>query len=120
MKYPVAEVIGCHIWPADSVLPIAIDPLVLDFGGPIGDRHYGLTMKSDVRQSKHFPKGTEIRNHRQISIVEATELQDVAATLGITEVIFTPVESALRKRDKAYEVSYDSNGDVNCVKVLRW
>jgi outer membrane protein assembly factor BamE (lipoprotein component of BamABCDE complex) len=41
-------------------------------------------------------------------------------TLGITEVIFTPIESALRKRDKAYRVSYDSNGDVNSVKVLRW
>ena len=41
-------------------------------------------------------------------------------TLGITEVIFTPLESALRKRDKAYEVSYDPNGDVNSVKVLRW
>ena len=26
-------------------------------------------------------------------------------TMGITEVIFTPLESALRKRDKAYEVS---------------
>ena len=86
MKYPVAEVIACHIWPDDSTLPIPVEHLELDFGGPIGDRHYGLTMKSDTRQSKHFPKGTEIRNHRQISIVEATELQDVAAALGITDI----------------------------------
>ena len=86
MKYPVAEVIACHIWPDDSTLPIPVEHLELDFGGPIGDRHYGLTMKSDTRQSKPFPKGTEIRNHRQISIVEATELQDVAAALGITDI----------------------------------
>jgi len=42
------------------------------------------------------------------------------ATLGITEIIFTPTESALRSRDKAYEVSYDSEGRVNKVVCLRW
>lgn len=42
------------------------------------------------------------------------------ATLGITEVIFTPTESALRSRDKAYEVSYDEQGRVASVVCLRW
>jgi hypothetical protein len=41
-------------------------------------------------------------------------------TLGITEIIFTPAESALRSRNKAYEVSYDPQGDVDSVKVLKW
>jgi hypothetical protein len=86
VNYPTAEVIACHIWPADSKLPVPVEQLDLDFGGPIGDRHHGLTMKSDTRQSKHFPRGTEIRNHRQVSLVEATELQDVAASMGITEI----------------------------------
>ncbi len=42
------------------------------------------------------------------------------ATLGITEIIFTPTESALRSRDKAYEVSYDAEGRVDKVVCLRW
>lgn len=42
------------------------------------------------------------------------------ATLGITEVIFTPAECALRSRDKAYEVSYDSDGRVATVTCLKW
>lgn len=42
------------------------------------------------------------------------------ATLGITEVIFTPTECALRSRDKAYEVSYDADGRVASVVCLRW
>lgn len=42
------------------------------------------------------------------------------ATLGITEIIFTPAESALRSRDKAYEVSYDAEGRVDKVVCLRW
>ena len=86
MSYPTAEVVACHIWPTGSKVPVTVDSLVLDWGGPVGDRHHGLTMKSNSRQSKHYTKGTEIRNHRQVSIVEATELQDVAAALGITEI----------------------------------
>lgn len=42
------------------------------------------------------------------------------ATLGITEVLFTPTECALRSRDKAYEVSYDADGRVNSVNCLKW
>jgi hypothetical protein len=42
------------------------------------------------------------------------------ATLGITEVIFTPAECALRSRDKAYEVSYDADGRVASVTCLKW
>ena len=82
-SYPTATVVGLHVWPAGSDLPIAADPLVLDWGGPIGDRHHGLTMSSDVRQKPHYPRGTEIRNHRQVSIVEQSELDEVAAALGL-------------------------------------
>jgi hypothetical protein len=42
------------------------------------------------------------------------------ATLGITEVLFTPAECALRSRDKAYEVSYDADGRVASVVCLKW
>ncbi len=84
--HPTAVVVGCHVWPADADVPVAVDPLVLDWGGPVGDRHHGLTMRSDVRQKPHYERGTEIRNHRQVSIVEASELDEVAADLGVASL----------------------------------
>jgi hypothetical protein len=79
-------VLGTHIWPAGIDVPFAVDPLVLDWGGPVGDRHHGVTMKSDVRQKWLYRKGTEIANYRQLSIVSAEELAQVAATMGLTEL----------------------------------
>jgi hypothetical protein len=81
--YPTAVVLGLHVWPADADVPAAVDPLVLDWGGPVGDRHHGLTMRSDSRQRRHYPLDTEIRNHRQVSVVAEAELAEVAATLGV-------------------------------------
>ena len=40
-------------------------------------------MSSDVRQKEVFSRGTEIRNHRQVSIVDATELAAIAHALGL-------------------------------------
>ena len=82
--HPTAVVVGLHVWPAEAEVPVAVDPLVLDWGGPVGDRHHGLTMRSDVRQKPHYERGTEIRNHRQVSIVERSELDEVARALGVT------------------------------------
>lgn len=60
----------------------ALDLAVLSYAGLEGDRHAGLTMKSGVRQ-KHLPKGTEIRNARQLSLVSEEELAAIAKTLGL-------------------------------------
>lgn len=57
----------------------------LAWGGIAGDRHFGLTMKSGVRQ-KHHPKGTEIRNARQLSILSTEELTQISAALGIAPI----------------------------------
>ena len=79
----IARVVATHVWPADADIPVAVDPLVLDWGGPVGDRHHGVTMASGVRQRKVFEPGTEIRNHRQISIVDVAELAQIARNLGV-------------------------------------
>ena len=81
-----ARVVGTHIWPPASERPIPVDPLELDWGGPIGDRHHGLTMAADVRQADVFDRGTEIRNHRQVSIVDTSELDEIARNLGIDRI----------------------------------
>lgn len=59
----------------------ALGDVVLGFGGIEGDRHFGLTRKAGVREP-HLPRGVEMRNVRQLSIVSVEELAAVAATLG--------------------------------------
>ena len=85
---PIATgvVVATHVWPADSDTPIDVPALDLDWGGAIGDRHHGVTMSSDTRQKEVFARGTEIRNHRQLSIIDAAELAEIAAALGIDEL----------------------------------
>lgn len=81
-----AVVLATHVWRPGDATPSAVDELVLDWGGPVGDRHHGLTMRSDVRQKPVFERGTEIRNHRQVSIVDAGQLAAIAANLGIERI----------------------------------
>lgn len=75
-----------HIWPPGAGVPEAVEELHLDWGGAIGDRHHGVTMSSDARQKDVFARGTEIRNHRQLSIVDLAELAAIAAALGIEDL----------------------------------
>lgn len=78
-----ARATALHVWPAGASTPQPVDVLDLDWGGPVGDRHHGVTMVSDVRQSAVFPKGTVIRNHRQLSLVSIEELALVAEAMGV-------------------------------------
>lgn len=82
----IGVVVATHVWPTTSDIPVAVPALDLDWGGAVGDRHHGVTMSSDTRQREVFDRGTEIRNHRQISIVDVDELAEVAAALGIEEI----------------------------------
>ena len=64
-------------------------PLVearLLFSGMEGDCHGGLTRKSDSRMLKQYKRGTEVRNSRQLSILSAEELTEVALRMGIPAV----------------------------------
>jgi hypothetical protein len=47
-----------------------------------GDKHAGLTYLSGSR-TPHYPRGTVIRNTRQVSLVSLEELELVAAALGV-------------------------------------
>jgi MOSC domain-containing protein YiiM len=62
-----------------------VDKVDLVFGGIEGDLHFGLTAKAGVRQ-KMYPKGTEIMNRRQLSMVTVEELADVAQKMGIKQI----------------------------------
>lgn len=60
----------------------AVDALDLTFEGLAGDRHAGHTRKSGGREP-WYPRGTPMRNERQVSIVCPDELVGVATDMGI-------------------------------------
>ena len=51
----------------------------------MGDFHAGLTRKSDVRTLKQYPRNTDIRNVRQVTLVSEEELAEIATAMGIPE-----------------------------------
>ena len=61
------------------------EALTLGFEGAEGDFHAGYTRRSGGREP-WYPRGTEIRNERQLSIVAPDELVAIAARMGLAEV----------------------------------
>lgn len=61
----------------------AVETLRLGWAGAEGDCHGGLTRPSCSRVKLQHPRGTEIRNTRQLSLVSAEELAAIAADLGV-------------------------------------
>lgn len=62
------------------------DQLALTLDGIIGDCHSGRSRESDSRTLTQYPRGTEILNSRQVSIVSVEEMAEVATRLGIPEL----------------------------------
>jgi hypothetical protein len=55
----------------------------LTFAGIPGEAHGGLTRPSCSRVVSQHPRGTEIRNVRQLSVVSAEELAAIATACGL-------------------------------------
>lgn len=70
--------------PTLETIPLTEMPLTQ--AGYAGDCHSGETRPSCSRVKSQHPKGTEIRNARQLSIVSAEELAVIAATLGLDAI----------------------------------
>lgn len=60
-----------------------VDRLAATFAGPEGEDHGGLTRASCSRVLGQYPRGTEIRNTRQFSVVSAEDLAAIAAKMGL-------------------------------------
>lgn len=77
-----AEVVWLGRVPAgQSLRAQPVETLEFGFDGVQGERHEGLNRASCVRVSNVYPKGTEIRNVRQVSILSAEELSEIAAAM---------------------------------------
>lgn len=80
------RVVGAYLsLPPDDLISTPQRGLTLALGGAEGDRHFGLTRRSGNR-TPHYPRATEIRNTRQLSLVTVEELAEVAGALGIPEL----------------------------------
>ncbi len=63
-----------------------LDEAFARFDGFEGEAHGGLTRPSCGRVTSQHPKGTEIRNVRQVSIVSAEEVAAIATELGVEAI----------------------------------
>jgi MOSC domain. len=70
---------------ASSLVTTAQTQVKVTFAGIEGDRHAGLTLKSDSR-TPLYPRGTEIRNVRQVSMISAEELQEIARRMDLPPI----------------------------------
>jgi hypothetical protein len=62
-----------------------VPSLELTMGGILGDFHAGVTRHSGGREP-WYPRGTVMRNERQVSVLSAEELSVIAANLGLPRV----------------------------------
>lgn len=86
-KFKVAGTVeGVYRTPApEDFQTSASEALELDFRGIAGDRHAGFTRRSGGREP-WYPRGTEMCNERQVSLLSVEELAEIAARLDIPDL----------------------------------
>jgi hypothetical protein len=70
----------------NSFVSNPVDEIEMDYGGIPGDLHFGLTKVSGVRESM-YPRGTQIFNRRQITVVSVEDCALIAEKLGVERVL---------------------------------
>ncbi len=80
-----ARVSGLYAALKGSFQTESVGELLLGFDGIAGDFHAGQTRRSGGREP-WYPRGTEIRNERQLSIVAPDEIATVAERMGLAEL----------------------------------
>lgn len=69
-----------------SLTSAPLNEVMARYAGVAGEEHAGLTRPSCSRVLSQYPRGTDIRNVRQFSIVSAEELAQIAAEMGVEGV----------------------------------
>lgn len=80
-----ATVAGVFLAPGKSFVSVAAEALELGFDGIAGDLHAGITRLSGSREP-WYPRGTEMENDRQLTIVAPDELATIAARMELAEI----------------------------------
>lgn len=81
----VAHVVWLGVTPdrSEQLRSAPREVLRLSFAGPEGEDHAGLTRPSDSRVLTQYPRGTEIRNVRQLSILSEEEIAAISRDMGL-------------------------------------
>lgn len=72
-----------------------VKEMPLSFAGFAGEVHAGVTRPSCSRVMMLYKRDTEIRNVRQLCVVSAEEMAEVAATMGLPAMDYAWVEASL-------------------------
>jgi MOSC domain len=91
------------VWLGTQAVPVEklvirsgpVTEMPLTFAGYAGEVHAGLTRPSCSRVLKQHPRNTEIRNVRQLAVVSAEEMAEVAATMGLEAMDYAWVGASL-------------------------
>ena len=71
---------------AERIVGEPLDEMPLSFAGHEAEFHAGLTRPACSRVKAQYARDTPIKNARQLSIVSAEELAEIAAVLGLEAV----------------------------------
>lgn len=85
MKTTLSAVVGyLGVAPAEGGLRAApVQEIDLTFDGVAGARHEGALRPSCSRVVQQYPKGTKIRNTRQLSVLSEEEIAMIASDCGL-------------------------------------
>lgn len=81
----VGTLTGLYVARGETFATEAVDTLDLSFEGIAGDRHAGLTRASGPREP-WYPRGTELRNERQLTLLAPDELAATASQMDIDQI----------------------------------
>lgn len=89
--------LGCQPVPVEKLVITStpVQEMPLSFAGYDGEVHAGLTRPSCSRVMMLYPRDTEIRNVRQLCVVSAEEMAEVAATMGLEAMDYAWVGASL-------------------------
>lgn len=85
MQRLTATVDGLFVANGTGFQTSPVESLDLTYEGISGDFHAGITRKSGGREP-WYPRGTEVRNERQLTLVAHDELEMVAHDMGVERV----------------------------------
>lgn len=81
-----ATAVAVYAAMGDDFVTRALTHLPIGFDGIAGDFHAGATRLSGSREP-WYPRGTEIRNERQLSLVAADELALIAQRMNLEKIL---------------------------------
>lgn len=89
--------LGYQPVPVDKLVitSVPVTEMPLTFAGYAGEVHAGVTRPSCSRVLKQHPRNTDIRNVRQLCVVSAEEMAEVARDMGLAAMDYAWVGASL-------------------------